>query len=112
MENNNNNVNVFFACDNKFLKFTYITLKSIMENANRDHFYTFYVLNTDITEDSMSVSKKIIKDYNNCRIEFVNVTNYLNEVKDRLPIRDYYSNATYYRLFIAEMFPDLDKVIF
>ena len=112
MENNNNNVNVFFACDNKFLKFTYITLKSIMENANREHFYTFYVLNTDITEDSMSVSKEIINDYNNCRIEFVNVTNYLNEVKDRLPIRDYYSNATYYRLFIAEMFPDLDKVIY
>ena len=106
------NVHVFFACDNRFLKFTYVTLKSIMENASKDYFYTFYVLNTDITKDNMEISKDIIKDYDNCRVEFVNVVNYLNEIKDRLPIRDYYSNATYYRLFIAEMFPDLDKVIY
>ena len=106
------NVHVFFACDNRFLKFTYVTLKSIMENANKEYYYNFYVLNTDITEDNMKISDEVIKDYNNCKVEFVNVCEYLTQIKDRLPIRDYYSNATYYRLFIAEMYPELDKAIY
>ena len=106
------NVHVFFACDNRFLKFTYVTLKSIMENASKDYYYNFYVLNTDITEDNMKISDEVIKDYNNCKVEFVNVCEYLTQIKDRLPIRDYYSNATYYRLFIAEMYPELDKAIY
>ncbi len=106
------NIHIFFACDDRFVKFTYVTLKSIMENASKDYFYNFYILNTDIKEDNKILSKSFVKEYKNIKIEFVDVSNYLVQMKDVLPLRDYYSNATYYRLFIAEMFKDIDKAIY
>ena len=45
-------------------------------------------------------------------IEFIDVTSYLNSISDKLPLRHYYSKTTYYRLFIAEMFPEYDKAIY
>jgi lipopolysaccharide biosynthesis glycosyltransferase len=107
-----NQVHVFFACDDNFVKFTYVTLTSIMENASKDYFYNFYILNTDIKDNMKEASKNVIKKYPNCKVEFVDVTSYITEMADRLPVRDYYSNATYYRLFIAEMYPNLDKAIY
>ena len=107
-----NQVHVFFACDDNFVKFTYVTLTSIMENASKDYFYNFYILNTDIKDNMKEASKNVIKKYQNCKVEFVDVTSYITEMADRLPVRDYYSNATYYRLFIAEMYPNLDKAIY
>ena len=40
------------------------------------------------------------------------VSSYLNKLCERLPLRDYYSNTTYYRMFIADMYPELDKAIY
>ena len=48
----------------------------------------------------------------NFEIRFVDVTPYLKSISDKLPLRDYYSKTTYYRLFIAEMFPDYNKAIY
>jgi lipopolysaccharide biosynthesis glycosyltransferase len=45
-------------------------------------------------------------------ISFDNVSGYLEELCERLPLRDYYSNTTYYRMFIADMFPQIDKAIY
>ena len=93
-----NEINIFFACDDRFAKFTYVTLTSIMENASKDYFYNFYVLNTNITDKMKKIAPEVIKNYGNCKVEFVDVSSYLEEMADRLPIRDYYSNATYYIL--------------
>ena len=71
------NIHIFFACDDRFVKFTYVTLKSIMENASKDYFYNFYILNTDIKEDNKILSKSFVKEYKNIKIEFVDVSNYL-----------------------------------
>ena len=48
----------------------------------------------------------------NFEISFVDVREYLESISDRLPIRDYYSKTTYYRMFIAEMFPEYDKAVY
>ena len=41
-----NQVHVFFACDDNFVKFTYVTLTSIMENASKDLCIRWYTLGT------------------------------------------------------------------
>ena len=43
---------------------------------------------------------------------FDDVTEYLKSINDKLPLRDYYSKTTYFRLFIAEMFPESVPVTF
>ena len=109
---NKNIVPVFFACDDNFVKFTYVTLKSIMENASKDYFYKVYVLNTNISEDMKKIGFDVASEYENCELIFADVTDYLDSIKDRLPLRDYYSKTTYFRLFIAEMYPEYDKAIY
>ena len=51
-----NQIHVFFACDDNFVKFTYVTLTSIMENSSKDYFYNFYVLNTGISDKMKEAS--------------------------------------------------------
>ena len=37
---------------------------------------------------------------------------YINKVKDKLYTRDYYSATTYFRLFIPDLYPQYDKVLY
>ncbi len=45
-------------------------------------------------------------------ISFDDVNDYLLFVGDKMPLRDYYSKTTYYRIFIAEMFPQYTRAIY
>ena len=101
---------IFYACDDNFVKYTIISAKSLLENASKDYFYDIKVLNTNVSEAMKEKAYTLNCDY--ASVEFVNVTSYLDSISEKLPIRDYYSKTTYYRLFIAEMYPELDKAIY
>lgn len=103
---------IFFACDDNFVKFTIVTLKSIMMNASKDYNYKAYVLNTNIGEKYKKIAYDVVKDYPNFELEFEDVKDYIDTIKERLPLRDYYSLTTYFRLFISEMHPEYDKAIY
>ena len=101
---------VFYACDESFLKFTVVSIRSMTDNASCEYKYRFYILHSGISEDKKAIVDELFgKDR---EIIFSDVTDYLDKISDKLPIRDYYSKTTYYRLFIAEMFPDYEKVIY
>lgn len=101
---------IFFACDDNFVKYTMVALKSIIENASKEYLYNVHILNTNISKKMKE--ELMVLGNENFNIEFNNVTSYLNSISDRLPIRDYYSKTTYFRLFIAEMFKDYEKAIY
>lgn len=103
-------VPIFWACDNDFVKYTVVSLQSAMENATKENRYRAYILHVDIEEEMQSKIKAMSRE--NFEISFVDVREYLESISDRLPIRDYYSKTTYYRMFIAEMFPEYDKAIY
>ena len=101
---------IFYACDCNFVKFTMVSLASMMENAVLDRFYEIHILHTDI--DIMTQKEVRKMENENFSIIFDDVTSYLQSISSKMPIRDYYSKTTYYRMFIAEMFPELDKAIY
>ncbi|MBQ9747508.1 MAG: 1-acyl-sn-glycerol-3-phosphate acyltransferase [Clostridia bacterium] len=101
---------VFYACDDNFVKYTIVSLHSMIANASRDRRYHVYILHTGITDGMMQETKKLENE--NFEISFEDVTSYLQSISDKLPIRDYYSRTTYYRLFIAEMYPEYQKAIY
>jgi len=101
---------IFFACDDKYVKFTMVTLKSIMDNASNDYEYRVYILNTDIKDETKKMYSSVKKQ--NFKIEYVNVDSYYKSIESRLPVRDYYNKTTYFRFFIAEMFEEYDKAIY
>lgn len=103
-------VPIFFACDDKYVKFTMVTLKSIMENASKDYEYRVYILNTDIKDETKKKYKSVKRD--GFTVEYVDVSSYYDSIESRLPVRDYYNKTTYFRFFIAEMFEEYDKAIY
>ena len=106
----NKQIPIFYACDDKFVKYTIVSLTSIKENASRERQYHVYVLYTDISEEMKN--KLYALEDENFKISFENVSEQLELISKRLPLRHYYSKTTYYRLFIASMFPEIDKAIY
>ncbi len=101
---------IFFACDEGFVKYTMVSMKSIMENADRSRKYHIYILHMGITEATQA--KVLAMADEEFTIDFVDVTDKMKSIADKLPIRDYYSNTTYFRLFIPDMFPQYRKALY
>lgn len=101
---------IFFATDNNYAPFLAVTLKSIFENASKDYFYKIYVLTSNLHEDLRRRVNMVMVE--NSSIEYVDINDKLEKIKNKLHLRDYYSMETYFRFFIADMFPQYDKVIY
>lgn len=108
--NKNKTIPVFFACDENFVKFTAVTIKSLIANASKEFSYDIHILCTKISEEKKRKALELASE--GFKIYFDDVTDYLKSIGYRLPIRDYYSKTTYYRLFISEMFPEMDKAVY
>lgn len=101
---------IFYACDDNFVKYTIVSLKSIMENASKKYHYIIHILNTAICEEKRKIMYDMAAE--NFEVRFEDVTDHLRSVDSQLPLRDYYSKTTYYRIFIADMFPEYDKAVY
>ena len=101
---------VFFAADDKYVPFLAVTLQSIKEHASSDDEYRIYVLHAGVSDDGSDKIKKFESE--NFKVYFVDVTDRLAVLSEELHLRDYYSCATYFRIFIAMMFPEYDKAIY
>ena len=101
---------IFYACDDAFVKYTIVSLHSMIKNASKEYNYKVYILHTNISEDMKENLSALGNE--NFEIIFTNVSDYLNRLSENLPVRHYYSKTTYYRLFISEMFPEYDKALY
>ncbi len=101
---------IFYAADDAFVKYTLVSLTSLKANADRTRHYRIYILLTTVSEELKEPFAALAED--NFEIEFVDVSAYLATCANELHVRDYYSKTTYYRLFIAEMYPAYDKALY
>ncbi len=108
--NRNTIIPVFFACDNQYTKYTMVAMKSMIENASKEYTYHMHILHTDVSAAMQERVKEL--ENANTRIYFDDVTERLAKLDGELPVRDYYSHTTYYRLFIPDMYPQYDKAIY
>ena len=107
----NQNVNLFFSCDDKYSAFMAVALKSIKNNSAKDRVYNTRILHTGMAEDRQNKIISSLSD-KNFNIEFIDISDSVSEFGERLHTRDYYSKTTYYRLFIPNLFPELDKALY
>ena len=115
MNNNFKNQNlkeipIFTATDDNYVPFLAVTLQSMLENCSNNYNYSIKILNTGVSEQNI----KKIQKYNreNVDIEFVDVRKSLEEIGLRLHTCIYYTQTTYYRLFISSLYPQYDKVLY
>lgn len=103
-------IEIFYAFDENFLKYVAVSLYSLMENASRDYDYHIHLLHSGLSARSKDMIKSLEKP--DFQFFFEDVSDYLSTLSHDLPLRDYYSKTTYYRLFIADLHPELDKALY
>ena len=107
---NKNIIPVFFAVDDGYIPFLGIALKSLIDNASDENKYQIKILYTNVSSENIKRIKKYEKE--NINIEFVDLNKQLEDIKEKLYTRNYFSNTTYYRLFIPELYPEYKRAIY
>lgn len=110
MNENLENIPIFFAVDDEYIPFLAVALQSLIDNSSKEYCYSIKILHTNVSEES----KKNINKYqsDNINIEFVDLNYYIEKVKDKLYTRDYYTKTTYFRMFIPELYPQYNKALY
>ena len=101
---------IFFAVDNGYIPFLAVTLQSLIDNSSDKYHYSIKVLHVNVTSENKNAILKYQRK--NVDIEFVDLTYYLEKVKDKLYTRDYFTATTYFRLFISDLYPHYNKAIY
>ena len=109
-EMNVREIPIFFAVDDGYCPFLAVAIQSMIDNSSPENHYSIKVLNTDISRENKNKILKYKRE--NISIEFVDLNYYIRKVKDKLYTRDYYSKTTYFRLFIPNLYPQYDKVLY
>ena len=111
-KNEKNTVNVFFASDRNYLPYLSVAIQSLSAHASEKYFYDVRILSEDLTKESLFGAAGEIKP--NVKISVFSVADKISHIKEELALRlrDYYSDAIYYRIFIAEMFPKLKRAVY
>lgn len=101
---------IFFSCDDKYAPFAGIAIYSLLENGSEEYNYDICILSTGLCEEYTSAIKRLERD--NAKISFIDVTEQMKKFSCALHLRDYYTAAIYFRIFIPELFPQYDKGIY
>lgn len=111
--NNQNVIPIFFSIDDAYAPFLSVALNSAIQNCSPNNHYKAIVLHEDLNQKHIDKMSKLATD--NFEIEFVPMKTGMETITDRMSNRlrcDYFTLTIYFRLFIAQMFPQYDKAIY
>lgn len=103
---------IFFSSDDNYVPYLCVAVHSLIKNSDEDKNYRIIILNTGICEEN---KQKIMNmQTKNVKFSFEDVSLKIGAIEEELKmrLRDYYSLAIYYRLFIPTMFPEYNKAIY
>ena len=106
-----NSINICLACDNNYARHAGVVIASILSNATCEDFIEFYILDGGINNENKKglESLKSIKNFN---LHFVDIDKSLFERYEKVKTHKYVTLATYYRLKLPSLLPNIDKVIY
>ena len=108
-------VPIFYATDEKYAPFLSVSLPSLIANTDptADTTYRILIVHRGLSEESQQLFRQMATD--RIAIELYPMESYLIEAinSDRNKLNaDYVTMTIYFRLFLSEMFPGLDKAIY
>ena len=108
----NNDVKIAFAINDNYSPYLAVAIKSILENSNPNRKYLIYILHSSVSDENQKIIKSIILNYANGYIFFVNIANEVADRKFYIGGKEGLTIETYFRLFIPEVLPDIEKIIY
>ena len=103
-------IGIAYGLDNKYTYPTLVSMISILENASRYTFYTFYLLvEKQLFKKENKVKLMHLEEkYDRCKIVFIDMTN--NNLKNAR--KDRYPMEAYYRLLLPDLVPRINRIIY
>ena len=101
---------IFFSTDDNYIPYLDVAIASLIANASREYSYRIIVLNTGLKEENMALVLK--NQQTGFAIEFVDISDRVEDMKRHFKNVYHFSVVTYYRLFIASLFPQYDKILY
>ncbi|GBG95263.1 lipopolysaccharide biosynthesis glycosyltransferase [Ligilactobacillus salitolerans] len=108
-------VPIFFSIDDKYAPYLSVALLSLIDNSSPENLYKIHVLYQTLSETNRNKISALVAFQPNISLVFISLKDDLYERlgKDQNTLRaDYQTLTIYYRLFIADMFPQYDKGIY
>lgn len=108
-----NNIPVFFGCDDKFIPHAAAVMASIMEHASPQNNYDILVVQSGASPTRMAEATEWISHYPNASLRFVDIAEVMEDVggKDFHTTRTF-SLAVYFRLFAQSVFSRYEKIVY
>ena len=104
---------IFFTIDEAYVPFASVAIQSLIENSSKNYNYKIFVIHQNIKKESIEKISKLKTE--NCDIEFRPMENTLEIISDRAENKlrcDYFTLTIFFRLFLADMFPEYDKGLY
>lgn len=102
-------MDVAFCVNNAYIEKVAVVMVSMLANHPDDYFH-FYIFSSDLTDESIKYLNRLHSKYKNFEVSKVEVpTDLFKSLKLNI---EYISIETYYRYAIAELLPDLDKILY
>lgn len=104
-----NKINIAFSINDNYVDYATTTIFSILQN-NQKNDITFYILSSDISDNSKKIIKRLVSTSLGTKVIFVAIDKGQFDGL-RLTI-DYISKETYYRYALASLLPSVDKILY
>lgn len=101
---------IFFATDDAYAPPLGVALESLLTHVRTKYEIRIYILSTSLSAQNKQLLREVVG--RRAHLTFVDMKKRIAAVASQLVLRDYYSAATYLRLFISEMFPEYDKALY
>ena len=110
-DDNKTIIPIFFAVDNNYAPLLHVALESIVSQASDAYVYNIHILSEDLSNEN---KESLLKHYdkNNFNVLITDMAERIAACAGKMHTRDYYSKATYFRVYIPEMFPQYDKALY
>lgn len=109
-QNATKEIPVFFTTDDQYIPYLDIAIASLIDNASKAYKYRIIVLNTGIKQEN--IDRITLNQREGFTIDFVDISEEVADIKARFKDVYHFSVVTYYRLFIASLFPQYDRIVY
>lgn len=100
---------IVFSTDHNYVMPAGVTIASLLQYAGVESYDIYVMVSSDVTPaDRKKLTDQVTRLSSSSRISFVEMSNFYNDAYEIRGI----SKATYYRLMIPWLIPDVDKIVY